>query len=695
MNKQSLNGLWFYRIGEGKEAEKNVPFSALPVGRSVCRRKFDLEHSAECIYLILDGITYSAKVFLNGHFLGSMLPYCEYKFDITNIANKKENEVIVELEDISPAFGPTEGWENFGGIVRDVYVSYNNKAHFKDVFIYTQLADNYTSAEYTVEIDATEYDEFKVELSYEGKVVSSYITSDCMSKKSISDIKLWSTENPNLYQLTVHLLKNGRISDTYKCNVGFREIKCDRHRFIINGEPVFLNGVCKHEFFGDSGHTVTEEHMEQDMRMIKSMGCNFVRLVHYPHNKMILDIADRIGLMVCEEPGLWWSDTGNEEIAASSIEVLKRTIIRDRNHASIAFWLCFNECKFTEKFLIDSAKACKETDPTRLVSGANCMSNEDTLKYFNLCGFDFYTMHPYAPSFDMAMESARILNDKPLLFTEWGGYFVYNNPNLLTDFIKEFSRLYHSNSDDGALAGAFLWCWAEVNDFNRGTPFCVDGLLLEGLVDKYRNPRLNYNYFCDAIKNFDTVSEHSFECTPVEKLEKTALACADVSDLNKSIVCGSQFCNMRIPQIKTGPVFINEVPTLTSDGITTTFSGEGETDEITVIGATSLTKGYPVSGEYGEEAFEITIYGENDFVEKYIMKNGIDFTTAYTVLGSSKIDPHAKNTEIYAKFSYDKNFENYIVNRLDIKLSEKIKVHKVEISSFNKGYDLLTYGIFI
>ena len=76
------------------------------------------------------------------------------------------------------------------------------------------------------------------------------------------------------------------------------------------------------------------------------------------------------------------------------------------------------------------------------------------------------------------------------------------------------------------------------------------------------------------------------------------------------------------------------------------------------------------------------------------MRNGVDFTTAYTLLGSSVINPRAEKATELARFSYDKNFENYIVNRLDIKLPRRMKINKIEISSLGKGYDLLTYGIF-
>ena len=251
-----------------------------------------------------------------------MLPYCEYSFDVTDIIKANGNKLAVELDDISPVFGPTEGWQNYGGIVRDVYLVYNEKNYIKDVFFHAELKNDYTDAEYTVEIESSEGGEYLVELSYGDRVVSSYTTADKISSKTLESVRLWSVDTPELYSLKVSLLSCGRVIDTYSCNVGFREIKCDRHRFIINGKSVFLSGVCKHEFIGDSGHTVTEEQMEQDMLMIKSTGCNFVRLVHYPHNKKILDIADRIGLMVSEEPGLWWSETGDPNVAAGSLEVL-------------------------------------------------------------------------------------------------------------------------------------------------------------------------------------------------------------------------------------------------------------------------------------------------------------------------------------------------------------------------------------
>ena len=211
----------------------------------------------------------------------------------------------------------------------------------------------------TVDVSADrecERTQYEITLLKDGETIAEYVQDSKAKTTVVNDVHPWSPDDPTLYTLSVKMIEDGRILDTYEASVGFRFLSTDRHRFLLNGKPLFLRGVCKHEMIGRSGHCPSDADMERDMRMIKDMGCNFVRLVHYPHNKKILEIADRIGLFVSEEPGLWWSDTSNPEIANGSIEVLKRTIKRDKNHVSVAFWLCFNECRFTEDFLVRSAK---------------------------------------------------------------------------------------------------------------------------------------------------------------------------------------------------------------------------------------------------------------------------------------------------------------------------------------------------
>ena len=151
MNNCSLNGEWQYRIGKGEFTEITVPFSRLPVGHFECLKDFDLSQKSAKTFLKFYGITYSAEVFLNGEFLGSMLPYCEYKFDVTGLVKEKNNSLLLSMEDTSPAFGPTAGWENYGGIIRDVELILCDDTYIEDVFFRATLKNGYKDAEIKVD----------------------------------------------------------------------------------------------------------------------------------------------------------------------------------------------------------------------------------------------------------------------------------------------------------------------------------------------------------------------------------------------------------------------------------------------------------------------------------------------------------------------------------------------------------------
>ena len=700
--KQVLNGIWDYRIGKGEWVKKQVPFSNLCVGHSECKRYFDLENSADVVLLKFDGITYNATVYLNDCYLGKMLPYCEYTFDITHIAKQTENYLFVEIEDINADFGPSEGWENYSGIIRDVYVLYKHSAYIKDVFFTNTLINDYSAAEYTVQVSTSVPKEFRVSLSLNDVILDTYISTQSQ-KRTLNSVELWSVDNPVLYTLTVELLNGGNVVDTYKTKVGFCEFKQNKSHFALNGKDIFLKGVCKHEMYGrDSGHIVSYEEIYKDLKMIKDTGCNFVRLVHYPHNKLTLDIADELGLLCCDEPGMWQADVTDSELTSQCLEVLKRTVIRDRNHPSIAFWLAFNECDFNEAFLKQAVAICRENDGTRMVSGANNMPNQDTKKYYNLCGLDFYTMHPYSETFDMAKKASEELCDKPLMFTEWGGYYVYDNPHLLSDFLLSMYELYKND----ALAGTCLWYWAEINDYNRGGAACVDGTLKEALVDFDRKPNLIYDAFCSSLKKMNENSKpsDSYEAHILEHFNKKPLKCtaspsyeAILSLANKPIK--TRLAKTRKKQITIGPILqqeefagISKTPfLLTSTPLI--FKGEKCQKSISILGMVSFSYGYPILGNYGEDVAEITIRYLDGSIQSYIARNGIDTTIAHASIGSSRINPIAENSKRILSFSYDKNFEEYIINHLEIPTEEK-DILQVEIKALNESYDVLIYGVF-
>ena len=720
MSLQSLNGIWQYRIGKGTWGECAVPFSALAVGHSECERRFDLEDRADKVFLRFDGINYSARVILNGNLLGEMLAYSEYTFDVTELVRPKDNELTVELEDLSPAFGPSAGWENFGGITRDVSLLYKDRSYIKDVFFHTVLKNGYADADYTVELCASEdaVGSYRLTLSYDGRTVDSLTVpiGTPSVTQSLENVHLWSPDEPNLYRLTVELLRGGAVTDSYQTEVGFREFTCDRHRFLLNGKPIFLQGVCKHEMVGDYGHTVPDELIERDLRMIKETGCNYVRLVHYPHCKKTLEIADRIGLIVSEEPGLWWADLSNSQIIEHATEVLRRTIRRDRNHASILFWLCFNECRFTEEYLMISARACRREDPTRLVSGANCMGDEETYDFFNRCGFDFYTTHPYHDSPNRGVRSAKILYDKPLLFTEWGGYYLTRCPEMFPRYINTFYDMYLKNNDEGSLAGACFWYWAEVGDFHRMGLACEDGILKEALVDKDRIPTTSYRPFVEGWKkakqraddrdiapDYFTAYEYRAEGSVEDMHPLKCLSHSDFVAFRRATQEEpiKKLLPTRARRVVAGPMLQREeslgmatIPFVLTDDGKLVFEGEGH-KRLSILGCVSAPKGYPIMGEYGEAAAKLTVQYTDGTEEIYSLRNGMEFTTVFTTCGSSRINPIGENVTPFARFSYDKRIENFLINRLDLPLTKNKIVKRVSVFSLNRGYNLLFYGVYV
>jgi len=710
--RQYLDGWWDYRIGEGKWTKKEVPYSALPVGHSECRLAFRAEPYTRA-FLVLEGITYAAQVTLNGEKLMQMLPYCEYRCEVTGLL-RGENTLSVEIEDISPVFGPSEGWANYGGIIRSVYIEYVGEHYVEDVVWSTTFGDGYKTARCRVEVKADTETVCARLLDKNGDCVQTACGTDVL-EFDVDSPAMWSPDSPVLYTLEVTA-----GDDILTQKVGFKDFAIMGKRFALNGEPLFLLGVDRHDLWGDCGHTLTEEQMQQDMRMIKETGVNFVRLVHYPHNRRILEIADEIGLLVSEEPGLWWSDMHNEELCGGALEVMRRTILRDRNHVSIAFWLSFNECIFTAEYLMDSARVCRETDPYHMVSGANCMSNEMTREFYPRCGLDFYTMHPYGYSPDRMIESIETLTEMPLLLTEWGGWFCHDNPLTLRWFIETIRKYWNNPDDEPVVAGAVYWCWADMYEYERGGNACQDGFLKEGLVDAYRNPTPDLYIFQSEFQKLrlpPAPPEGSMTVLPVtaegECVQVNLCGLPDNAASWDAMMAESLKPEPRfredmkaIRKMKQGPqlchapknigdlwVELSDKPYVV-DGEVVVPIGD-RASKIHVIGNVSMPRGWPIHGEYGETAAEYIVTYADGTADVFPMRNGFEITTATALYGPSRINPVAVNCRRALEWHYDYDFEQYIANHCVLPVDSGREIVSLTLRDAGNGYYTLLYGVSI
>ena len=724
--RQVLDGVWDYRVGKGVFTKRQVPYSDHPVGESECALTFDVFEDLQDrrAFLVFEGITYSAEVYLNDKLLGTMYPYSEYKFEVSELLKQTKNRLSVKIYDINVAFGPSEGWENYSGIIRSVYIEYTSPCFMSDVHWHTKLNHDFSAAECYVDFtldNPGETAEFEAVLKNKNGVVvaTGKAHNDCV-KFTVLNPELWSPDFPYLYTLECSVYQNGEKCDVTTQRVGFKEFVTKGKRFYLNGEPLFLLGVNRHDIYGEHGHTLTEEEMCKDMMMIKSTGVNYVRLVHYPHHRRILELADELGLLVSEEPGLWWSDVKNPEISQGALEVLKRVILRDRNHVSVAFWLSFNECIFTLEFLKESAQVSRKSEPYHVVSGANCMSDEMTKEQYPICGFDFYTMHPYDLTTERMVKSAEFLTEMPLLFTEWGGYPCYDNPNLFNQFVDKIIEYWNNPDDKPVVAGAAYWFWAEMYELSRGTPACRDGILREGLVDIYRNPLPDLEVFQKAFSKMKYAKveqnygiQHEYRLTRPADYEtidlpvRSDVVCADwekmISD-SKEPVKPFYYPVKAIRKMEYGPklpcdilnfgllpVNLAKTPFVVLDELE--IKVDTRASRLYVIGNTSMPKGFPIDGIYGEKVCEYIVEYDDGTSEVHEMQNGRDITTATAQHGPSRINPVAENSPCILKYNYDYNYEHYVIHLHEVETDPNKVIKKFKIMNVNHGYNVLFYGV--
>jgi hypothetical protein len=239
----------------------------------------------------------------------------------------------------------------------------------------------------------------------------------------------------------------------------------------------------------DQGFTLTRAQQRQDMRMIKDLGCNFVRLVNYPHDRHIVELADEMGLMVSEEPGYWQVDfhtvaRGEVELG---YEILERTIRRDWNSPSVVAWLLANECSLTTEFLKEGKRRCNAIDPLdRLVSSANDRNAKITKPMYEEAGMDFFDRHLYTFNVEEFEKEADLYGPaKPLTFTEWGGRAIGQGLPEMQDTVNMILKL----EKEGKVAGTAFWSWQDLRQYTRDDPEMHDGILESGVVTESREPR--------------------------------------------------------------------------------------------------------------------------------------------------------------------------------------------------------------
>jgi beta-glucuronidase len=248
-------------------------------------------------------------------------------------------------------------------------------------------------------------------------------------------LELWSPDHPKLYDVVI---QSG--SDTVRDQIGFRTIEVHEGKILLNGKPIFLRGIAMHEEapFRD-GRAFSPEDAQTLLGWVKDLGCNFVRLAHYPHNENEIRFADRMGLMVWSEIPVYWDiDWQNAATLANAEAQLRDEIARDHNRAAVIFWSMSNETPVKPErtaFIAQLAKEARELDSTRLITSA--LNHVDTTgptertisdplgEYLDVLGLNEY-LGWYEGSPDLADQMRwKSKWDKPIIVSEFGAGALY------------------------------------------------------------------------------------------------------------------------------------------------------------------------------------------------------------------------------------------------------------------------------
>jgi len=528
------------------------------------RRTFTVPVEANDAHLRLrfEAVFYMARIWLNGQYLGQHEGgYTPFEFDVSNLVKPgEENTLAVRVDNLRaanriPAILSTAwsfDWYNYGGITRDVSLEITSRAFIvrQQVVSTPHLtgmdeADSATVTS-TITVNNSSSDTFNGTLisnlldDANGQPVldapvSSPVTvsaggsADVQLTATLASPKLWHFDHPNLYRWSASLIAtDGQVLHTDEVTIGIRTVELKNGYFFLNGEPVRLVGVTRHEDYPGQGSAETVTAMAADYNDLKLLNEVLSRPVHYPQNEFILDYADRHGILLIPEIPAWQlTQQQMDSLQMRNLEKqqLSEMIAEDVNHPSVWAWSVANEIESNTasgfQFVKQMIAYVKSLDPTRPVGFASNRLYSDP-QFDATALSDFVMMNQYfgtwgGPKQGLGSELDLIHQtwpEKVVIISEfgfephWNSYWGPSTSTLRADqyyflpdatpsdsvaadvirqeLITEQMAIYRSKP---FVAGAIFWTY---QDYRTPSNFVM------GLVDSQRNRRGSWEVLRNA-----------------------------------------------------------------------------------------------------------------------------------------------------------------------------------------------------
>lgn len=507
------------------------------------------------VYIHFEGAYQVADVYVNGVFAGQHKGgYTAFNFDITHLLKlgdkPVENLIAVQLNNAQDNFVPplSVGYASYGGIYRDVWLIATGKLHFKTldhaspgIFISTpQVSNNNatlnikgsvsndTDTEQKLEVIHTVYDAAKKVVTILRKQLSVAPLAEAafdINSSEISNPHLWSPDAPYLYQVKSQLLENGQITDEVINPLGFRWFNFDPDKgFSLNGKHLQLRGTNRHQDIKGRGDAISDQDHYRDLKLIKDMGCNFLRLAHYPQDPEVLRLADEMGLLIWEEIPLVNYMNPNPEFLENSKNMIREMIRQNYNHPSVIIWGSMNEVLLwsemaeriqvqnnmeyiakVKAYSIQLDSTVRQEDPGRYSAIAMHMS--DDYDKFGMSGISMiagYNMYNgwysgVANEFGPTIDKKHKANPGQILLISEYGAEADNRVNTEKparfDWTGQYQRYYHESYLDQInkrpyLAGTAVWNQFDFSQPNVGG--VSNNLNQKGLITWDRQPKDSY-----------------------------------------------------------------------------------------------------------------------------------------------------------------------------------------------------------
>lgn len=492
------------------------------------QRDFDFQPKPNTrTFLHIGAANYKSFVWVNQKRIcdheGGFTPFdCE----VTAALKPGSNFVVIAVDSTREVDGiPSVGidWFNYGGLTRDVSLV-ELPTHFIDDY------DVHLKREST--FVAAKADTLAGYVHVEGAPVGTPVTlripeagidttlkTDAEGRAAFdlkaSKLALWSPENPKLYKVD---LSSGQ--DRLTDDIGFRDIRVDGTRILLNGKPVFLRGANMHaEAPYRTGRACTDEDVKNIFGFLKDLNANFVRLAHYPHDERMERAADRDGIMVWSEIPLWQHISFEKpEVYAKATHMLAEMIRRDRNKASVILWSVSNETPNNPtrtQFLTNLANEARRLDPTRPITSAligphakgNEMVQDDPLAK----ALDVVGQNEYVGWYEMRPEDADnirwTLPQKPILISEFGAEAKQGNHGgpkqrwAEEQQVNVYQHQFVMIRKIPQVRGLIPWVLMDFRSPTRNIPKLQDGFNRKGLISEDGKKKQAFYLFQKVYKD--------------------------------------------------------------------------------------------------------------------------------------------------------------------------------------------------